>query len=124
MLNGGTVRCPKPLSSGSRWELRWRGGLQQLLAAGVSEAGGGQQPWRIYAMLVSEQRGGPQPEPARRGQPPPRVAEAAGGVGKGRSVVAAPYGRVGHHSELGVSSRKKLSWHIDAWPPWPAAELW
>ena len=35
---------------------------------------------RICAMLASVQRVGPQPAPARRGQPSPRVAEAVGGV--------------------------------------------
>ena len=42
VFNGGAVRLLTPLSSGSKWHPRLRGGLQRLLVAGVNQAGGGQ----------------------------------------------------------------------------------
>ena len=42
VCNGGAVRLLTPLSSGSKWNARLRGGLQRLLAAGVNQAVGEQ----------------------------------------------------------------------------------
>ena len=42
VCNGGVVRLLTPLSSGSKWNARLRGGLQRLLAAGVNQAVGEQ----------------------------------------------------------------------------------
>ena len=44
VCNGGAVRLlhVMPLSSGSKWHPRLRGGLQRMLAAGVNQAGGEQ----------------------------------------------------------------------------------
>ena len=92
----------KQLSSGSCWDARFSGGLQQPRASGSNEAGGGQQPRRSCAILASGWPAEPRPGLPVRSQPSPRVAGAAGGVDTADLVMPPPsYGRE-HNGELSV----------------------
>ena len=86
-----------------------RGCFQQLPASGIIEAGAGQAPPRICAILASVWVSEPCMEPAVRVQPSPRAADAVGSIDAADPVMPAPSCSRAHQGEYSVSSQKSNS---------------